>query len=159
MWPNPLIRLILYQPDIPQNTGAVLRLGACFDVPIESIEPCGFVWDDKRLKRAGMDYTSGVKLTRHPSWEAFVNESQSESGRIILFTTKAEQSYASFQFQPGDLLLYGQESSGVPDNVHNWADARVRIPLAKGNRSLNLAQAAAIGCTEALRQTGSLPSI
>jgi tRNA (cytidine/uridine-2'-O-)-methyltransferase len=154
-----LIRLILYQPDIPQNTGAILRLGACFDVPIEIIEPCGFVWDDKRLKRAGMDYTSGVKLTRHPSWEAFVNASQSESGRIILFTTKAKQSYTSFQFQPGDLLFFGRESAGVPDNVHNWVDDRVRIPLAKGNRSLNLAQAAAIGCTEALRQTGSLPPI
>lgn len=136
-----------------------MRLGACFDVPVEIIEPCGFVWDDKRLKRAGMDYTADVRLTRHPSWDNFVNASQSENGRLILFTTKTREGYTPFDYQPGDKLLFGQESSGAPDFVHEAADFRVRIPLVPSARSLNLAQAVSIGCTEALRHLGGLPDM
>jgi tRNA (cytidine/uridine-2'-O-)-methyltransferase len=157
--PNTLIRLILFQPDIPQNTGAVLRLGACFNVPVEIIEPCGFVWDDKRLKRAEMDYTSGVELTRHRSWDEFAKQSDTRTGRLVLFTTKAAAAYHEFGFETGDRLLFGQESAGVPDTVHEAAHQRVRIPIAPDQRSLNLAQAAAIGLTEALRQTGGLPVV
>ncbi len=152
-----MIRLILFQPDIPQNTGAVLRLGACFAVPIEIIEPCGFVWGDKRLKRAGMDYTAGVHLTRHLSWADFEESRKKDEGRLILFTTKADTLCHGFMFEPGDSLLFGQESGGVPDAVHQAADCRVCIPMAADARSLNLAQAAAIGVAEALRQTGGFP--
>ena len=152
-----MIRLILFQPDIPQNTGAVLRLGACLAVPVEIIEPCGFVWDDKRLKRAGMDYTAGVDLKRHTSWQDFEMGRKSDAGRLVLFTTKAGTLCHEFTFEPGDSLLFGQESAGVPDTVHQAADYRVRIPMAPEVRSLNLAQAAAIGVAEALRQTGGFP--
>ena len=152
--PNTLIRLILFQPDIPQNTSAVLRLGACFQVPVEIIEPCGFVWGDKRLRRAGMDYTDGVHITRHTSWTDFKSRRTDTKGRLVLFTTKAETSCFGFDFEPDDQLLFGQESAGVPEEVHEVADNRVRIPMAANARSLNLAQAAAIGLAETLRQTG-----
>ena len=156
---NTLIRLILFQPDIPQNTGAVLRLGACLAVPVEIIEPCGFVWDDKRLRRAGMDYTDGVDLTRHNSWSDYEMGQKSRGGRLILFTTKADTLCHEFNFEPGDSLLFGQESAGVPEAVHQAADYRVRIPMAPEARSLNLAQAAAMGVAEALRQTGGFPKL
>lgn len=154
-----MIRLILFQPDIPQNAGAILRLGACFGIPVEIIEPCGFVWDDRRLKRAGMDYTEGVALTRHISWDDFANASRSDGNRLVLFTTRAKETCYDFRFQSGDQLLFGQESAGVPDHVHDAADHRVRIPIAARARSLNLSQAAAIGAAEALRQTGDLPDL
>jgi len=135
-----------------------MRLGACFGLPVEIIEPCGFVWNDKRLRRAGMDYATKVTLTRHQTWEAFVNYSKHEKGRLILFTTKSEQNYTSFTYKAGDSLIFGQESGGVPNTVHHTVEHRVCIPLVSGARSLNLAQAAAIGSAEAIRQLNGLSS-
>ena len=153
------MRLALYQPDIPQNTGAMLRLAACFGVAVDLIEPCGFVWSDRRLRRAGMDYLEGVALTRHESWAAFqdAREAASPRGRLLLLTTSGDAPYAEFAFRPADTLLVGRESAGVPSEVHAAADARLVIPMRPGVRSLNVALAAAIGLAEALRQTGALP--
>ena len=148
------MRLALYQPDIPQNTGAMLRLAACLGIGVDLIEPCGFVWSDRRLRRAGMDYLEGVALTRHGSWAAFQSASR---GRLVLLTTRGSTSYAEFAFRPGDTLLMGRETSGVPDEVHAAADARLVIPMCSGVRSLNVALAAALVLGEALRQTGQLP--
>jgi tRNA (cytidine/uridine-2'-O-)-methyltransferase len=152
-----VIRIVLFQPDIPQNVGAVLRLGACFDIAVEIIEPCGFVWDDKRIKRAGMDYVDNVSLTRHQSWEAYISSQSGQTGRLVLFTTKASEPHHSFSFAAGDHLVFGQESAGVPDEVHKAADARLSIPMAAGARSLNLAQSAAIASAEGLRQLNEWP--
>ncbi len=149
------MRLALYQPDIPQNTGAMLRLAACFGVGVDLIEPCGFVWSDRRLRRAGMDYLDGVALTRHESWAAF--QSAQSGGRLLLLTTRGSTSYAEFGFRPNDTLLVGRETAGVPDEVHAAADARLVIPMRAGVRSLNVALAAAIVLGEALRQTDALP--
>lgn len=154
---NTVIRIVIFQPDIPQNVGAVLRLGACFDIAVDIIEPCGFIWDDKRIKRAGMDYTDKVFLTRHQSWEAFETWRSDQTGRLILFTTKAAEPHHSFSFATGDCLLFGRESAGVPEDVHNTADARLSIPMASGARSLNVAQSAAIASAEALRQLDTWP--
>jgi len=145
------MRLALYQPDIPQNTGAVLRLAACFGVGVDIIEPCGFVLDDKRLKRVGMDYLNAVDLTRHTSWTRFLETR--EDARLVLLTTAADTAYQDFRFAAGDVLLCGRESAGVPDDVHARADARIKVPMAAGARSLNVAMAAAIVLGEALRQT------
>jgi tRNA (cytidine/uridine-2'-O-)-methyltransferase len=150
------MRLALYQPDIPQNTGAMLRLAACFGAAVDLIEPCGFVWSDRRLRRAGMDYLDGVALTRHESWAAF--QSARSAGRLLLLTTRGSTSYAEFGFRSGDTLLVGRETAGVPHEVHAAADARLVIPMRAGVRSLNVALAAAIVLGEALRQTGALPS-
>ena len=150
------MRLALYQPDIPQNTGAMLRLAACFGIGVDLIEPCGFVWSDRRLRRAGMDYLEGVALTRHESWAAF--RAAPSRGRLLLLTTRGSTSYAEFGFRPGDVLLVGRESAGVPAEVHAAADARLVIPMRAGVRSLNVALAAAIVLSEALRQTGALPA-
>lgn len=150
------MRVALYQPDIPQNAGAVLRLGACFGVPVDIIEPCGFLLDDRRLRRAGMDYLDLAEMTRHRSWQAFLAEKA--AGRLVLLTTRAETSHLGFSFRPDDILLLGRESVGVPDEVHDAVDARLRIPLRAGTRSLNLAMSAAIVMGEALRQTGGYPS-
>ena len=147
-------RLVLFQPDIPQNTGTLLRMGACLDVAVEIIEPCGFVLDDKRLKRAGMDYLKLTDIRRHVSWQAYQAE---RAGRLILLTTKAKDSLYDFAFQPGDHLLLGQESSGAPQEVHDAADARIRIPMAPGVRSLNIALAGAMALGEALRQLEAWP--
>lgn len=154
---NHLIHLTLFQPDIPQNVGAVLRLGACFNLPVDIIEPCGFVWEDKRLKRAGMDYLDKAGLTRHTSWSRYLEQRTIGSGRLILFTTKAAVPFHTLTFEPGDHLLFGRESAGVPDEVHAAADHRVFIPMAPGTRSLNLAQSAAIAASEALRQLDHWP--
>jgi len=152
------MRLALYQPDIPQNTGAMLRLAACLGIGVDLIEPCGFVWSDRRLRRAGMDYLEGVALTRHESWTAFQTVLAAQArGRLVLLTTSASTSYAEFAFRPGDTLLVGRESAGVPAEVHAAADARLVIPMRPGARSLNVALAAAIVLGEALRQTGALP--
>lgn len=154
------MRLALYQPDIPQNTGAMLRLAACFGVAVDLIEPCGFVWSDRRLRRAGMDYLEGVALTRHESWAAFTaarDAAAAARGRLVLLTTAGDTSYADFAFRPADTLVVGRESAGVPDEVHAAADARLVIPMRAGVRSLNVALAAAIALGEALRQTGLLP--
>jgi tRNA (cytidine/uridine-2'-O-)-methyltransferase len=153
------VRLVLYEPDIPQNAGAMMRLSACFAVPVELIEPTGFVMADRHLRRAGMDYLEQVALTRHASYAAFEawrREMQPEA-RLILLTTKGEQRYADFAFRRDDLLMVGRESAGVPEAVHQAADARVRISMVRGVRSLNVALAAAIVLAEALRQTGLLP--
>jgi tRNA (cytidine/uridine-2'-O-)-methyltransferase len=149
------MRLVLFQPDIPQNVGALLRLAACWTLSVDLIEPCGFLWDDRRLRRAGMDYLAGVDLTRHSSWTAY--HASNPPGRLLLLTTKASQRHADFAYLPNDRLMVGQESSGVPDEVHAAADARLRIPMAAGQRSLNVALAAGVVLGEALRQTGGFP--
>jgi len=145
------MRLALYQPDIPQNTGAMLRLGAALGVAVDIIEPCGFLLTDRGLKRAGMDYLKSAQMVRHASWAQF---RAGFSGRLLLLTTRGAMTYTDFAFQPGDTLLVGQESAGVPEEVHLAADARLVIPLRPGMRSLNVAQAAAMVLGEALRQTG-----
>lgn len=150
------MRVALYQPDIPHNTGAIIRLCACFGVPLDIIEPCGFLFDPKRLKPTALDYLPLVSVTRHHSWSAFI-QPQQEPRRVVLLSTKAAQPYQEFAFQSGDTLLLGRESAGVPDDVHAALPHRVVIPLAPQARSLNVAQAAAIVLAEALRQTGGLP--
>jgi tRNA (cytidine/uridine-2'-O-)-methyltransferase len=152
------MRLALYEPDIPQNTGAILRLAACFAVGVDIIEPCGFLLDDKRFRRAGMDYLDHVKIVRHGSWEKFRRAHMVRGGRLVLLTTRGETPHHQFAFRPDDILLLGRESAGVPAAVRAAVDARVRIPMAGGLRSLNVATAAAIGLAEALRQTGGFPS-
>lgn len=147
------MRLALYQPDIPQNTGAVLRLGACFKVPVDVIEPCGFPFDDKRLRRSAMDYGGVCELVRHASWQAYLETRP--PGRLVLLSTAGAAPYADFAYAPTDVLLLGRESRGVPEEVHAQADARVRIPMAAGLRSLNVAMAAGIVLAEALRQQGT----
>lgn len=148
------MRLVLYEPDIPQNTGALLRLAACLGLPVDIIEPCGFFLDDKRLRRAGMDYLDRVAVTRHGSWPAYQGAA---TGRLVLLTTAADDRYVDFQFRPGDNLMVGRESAGVPDTVHAAADARLRLPMAPGLRSINVALAAAMVLGEALRQTNLFP--
>lgn len=145
------MRLALYEPDIPQNAGAILRLAAAWDLPVDIIEPCGFVWDDRRLRRAGMDYAALANVRRHSSWAAF-NEQIGDGKRLVLLTTKAETPHTAFAFAGTDILLLGRESAGVPETVHTRADARIRIPMRAEARSLNVAQTAAIAAGEALRQ-------
>lgn len=148
------MRIALYQPDIPQNTGTIIRLAACFAVPLDIIEPCGFTLSDSRLRRAGMDYAQRATITRHISWQNFLRDRQ--AGRLVLSTSKAEQSLKSVRFEADDTLLFGSEESGVPEAVHRIADRRVRVPMAAGERSLNLAICAGIVLWEAWRQTGSV---
>jgi tRNA (cytidine/uridine-2'-O-)-methyltransferase len=149
------MRLALYEPDIPQNTGALLRLGACLGVPVDIIEPCGFLFSDRGLKRAGMDYLAEADYRRHESWAAF--EAQ-RSGRLVLLSSRASNPYTEFVFAADDVLLLGRESAGVPDAVRDAADARLRIPLKPGLRSLNVALAASMVLGEALRQTKGFPA-
>ncbi|WP_142847307.1 tRNA (cytidine(34)-2'-O)-methyltransferase [Telmatospirillum sp. J64-1] len=153
------MRIALFQPDIPQNTGTLLRLAACMGVGVDIIEPCGFLFDDRRMRRAGMDYVAHVGLTRHSSWRAFQEQRQSGSmpGRLVLLTTQGSSSHLDFTFRPDDILMLGRETSGVPDEVAEAADARIRIPMAPPLRSLNVAIAGAIVLAEALRQTGLFP--
>jgi tRNA (cytidine/uridine-2'-O-)-methyltransferase len=147
------MRLALFEPDIPQNTGALIRLGACFGVPVDIIEPCGFLWSEPKLKRAGMDYLDQADVTRHASWEAF--RQASAGARLVLLTTRGASPYLEFAFAPGDILLLGRESAGVPETVHAASDARLFIPMRPGLRSLNVAMAGAIVLAEARRQTGA----
>ena len=149
------MRLALFEPDIPQNTGAIIRLCACLGVPLDIIEPCGFLFGDKHLKRAGMDYLDRAEVSRHASWAAFL--AANAGARLLLLTTKGAENYTDFAFCSADILLRGRESSGGPDEVHARADARLRIPLKAGMRSLNVAQAGAIVLCEALRQTKGFP--
>ncbi len=150
------MRLALYQPDIPQNTGALLRLGACLQVPVDIIEPCGFPIDDKRLRRAAMDYANACEIIRHRSWQAFYSNFHTQRrGRLVLLSTAATDSFAEYQFEAGDTLLLGRESAGVPAEVHESVDTRVYIPMAAGARSLNVVTAAAIVLGEGLRQQGA----
>lgn len=145
------LRLALYQPDIPQNTGTLLRLGACLGVPLDIIEPCGFALSDRQLRRAGMDYIDPAGYRRHADWETFRRQL---SGRLLLLTTTGDQAFQDFSYSAGDTLLMGRESAGVPAEVHEAAAARLVIPMRAGQRSLNVALAAAMVLTEALRQTG-----
>lgn len=146
------MRLALFEPDIPQNAGTLMRLCAALGVPLDIIEPCGFVIDDRRLRRAGMDYLDDLDLTRHVSWRAY--QEVPRAGRLILLTTRAALPYAGFRFASDDTLLLGRESGGVPDEVHAAAAARLLIPMRPGMRSLNVAVAGAMVLGEALRQTG-----
>lgn len=146
------MRLALYEPDIPQNTGTLMRLAACFNLSVDIIEPCGFVFNDQKMRRAGMDYLDIVDYTRHDSWEKFY---ASHQGRIVLLTTKGSEPYQKFTFKSDDILLLGRESAGVPDFVHQAADARLRIPMRPEARSINVAVSGAVVLGEALRQTGS----
>lgn len=147
------MQIALYQPDIPQNTGTILRLAACLGLPAHIIEPTGFPSSDRAFRRAGMDYLDHVALTRHVSWAAFEAWRQAGRLRLILFTTAAERSYLDHGFRADDVLLFGRESAGVPDEVRRAADARLKIPMRGGLRSINVAMAAAMAVGEALRQT------
>ena len=149
------MRIALFEPEIAGNVGAVLRLGACFGVPIDLIEPMGFEWDDKRVRRTAMDYIDHVDVTRHASFDSF--RTAQPSGRLILFTTKGSMSAYDFEFAQNDVLLFGKESGGVPEEAAVLCDARVRIPIRPEVRSFNLATSAAIALGEALRQTGEIP--
>ncbi len=146
------MQIALYQPDIPQNLGSILRLCACMGVACHVIEPCGFVFDDKRLQRVAMDYAAKVELYRHSSWEAFLQTMEGQGARIVLLSTKATQDYYDFSFRSSDILLLGRESAGVPPEVAEAADAALRIPMAPHARSLNIAVSAGMAVGEALRQ-------
>lgn len=151
------MRLALYQPDIPQNLGANLRLAACLGVAVDLIEPCGFPLTDRALKRAALDYAEKVDVTRHDSWPVFLDSHRRYRGRLVLFSTRAETSLDGFAFAASDCLLFGRESAGAPDEVHAAADVSLRIPIRPAARSLNVAMAAGIALWEALRQIGGLP--
>jgi tRNA (cytidine/uridine-2'-O-)-methyltransferase len=148
------MRLALYQPDIPQNAGTILRLCVCFGIEAHIIEPSGFPTTDRAFRRAGMDYLDAVAIVRHRSWAAFADWRSRHGGRLLVFTTAAAHSYLDYRYQPDDILLFGRESAGVPAEVHEAADARLKIPIREGLRSLNVAVAAAMAVSEALRQTG-----
>jgi tRNA (cytidine/uridine-2'-O-)-methyltransferase len=159
------VRLALYQPDIPQNAGTILRLAACLGVTAVIVEPAGFPVSDRDFRRAGMDYLTKVDIERHASWDHFerwradARRSAGGGHRLVLLTTKGRMSYPQFGFQSGDILLVGRESAGVPDAVHDAADARLTIPVMPGLRSLNVATAAAMVLGEALRQTDGFPAV
>ncbi len=149
------MRLALFQPDIPQNVAAVARLCACFGLPLDIIEPLGFIWDDRKLRRVGMDYLEDAEIVRHTSWATF--SSAVPGKRRVLLTTTGATPLPDFQFQPDDIVLMGRESAGVPAEIHATVEARVIIPMVPGARSLNVAQSAAIALAEGLRQTGGFP--
>ena len=151
------MRLALYEPDIPQNTGTILRLAACLGFEAHIIEPTGFPGFDRALRRSGMDYIDKVSLTRHVSWDAFDAWRRDQDLRLVLFTTAAERSYLDHPFRPNDILLFGRESAGVPAAVHEAADARLKIPMREGLRSLNVAMTAAMAAGEAIRQARGQP--
>jgi tRNA (cytidine/uridine-2'-O-)-methyltransferase len=152
------MRIALFEPDIPQNTGTILRLAACLGIEAHIIEPAGFPTSDRAFRRAGLDYLDRVSLRRHASWEAFEAWRSAAGGRLILFTTRARNSYLDHAFRDDDVLLFGRESSGLPDEVHAAADARLVIPMREGLRSLNVAMAAAMAVGEAMRQVGAMPA-
>lgn len=152
------MRIALYEPDIPQNTGTILRLGACLGLPVDIIEPAGFPVTDRAFRRAGMDYLDRVSITRHGSFADFEDWRRREGLKLVLLTTAAERSYLDHAFAADQVLLFGRESAGVPEAVHKAADARLRIPIAEGLRSLNVAMAVALVAGEALRQTGAFPA-
>lgn len=154
-----MVRLALYQPDIPQNMGTLLRLGACLNVPIDVIGPTGFDMSDKALRRAGMDYLKKTNIKRHVSFDQFIDQYQGGPHRLILTTTKADQSYTDFCFESDDILLLGRESAGVPDHVVSAVDVSVTIPMVEDVRSLNIAVAGAMILGEALRQTNGWPMV
>jgi len=149
------MRLALYQPDIPQNTGTILRMAACLGIAVDIIEPCGFLLDDRRFRRSGLTYLELVNLICHASWKDFYGLQKKQKNRLILLTTKGDTSFYDFSFQPSDILLMGSETVGVPPAVHLAANTRLRIPMVKNVRSLNVAMAAAMAVCEALRQINS----
>ncbi|MCX2725846.1 tRNA (cytidine(34)-2'-O)-methyltransferase [Roseibium salinum] len=149
--------IALYQPDIPQNTGTILRLAACLGITVHLIEPAGFPISDSALKRAGMDYLERAAMIRHTSFAAFEAWCREQDRRLILLTTKSAGPYTDFSFRADDILLMGRESSGVPEGVHQRADARLTIPMAEGMRSINVAVCAGMVLGEALRQTARFP--
>jgi tRNA (cytidine/uridine-2'-O-)-methyltransferase len=153
------MRIALYEPDIPQNTGTILRLAACLGLAAHIIEPAGFPISDRAFRRAGMDYLDQVSIQRHASWAAFAAWRAQAGVRIVLFTTQAGTSHLEHRFADDDLLLFGRESAGVPEMVHRAADTRLVIPMRPGLRSLNVAMAAALAVGEALRQTGGFPAV
>ena len=156
------MRLALFQPDIPQNTGTLLRLGACLDLPLDIIEPCGFLFNEKAMRRAGMDYLNIAQYHRHNCWEDFLayrEQHPDEYGRIVLLTTHASEPYTDFKFLPNDIILMGRESAGVPPEVHATADARLLIPMNEHARSINVAVSAVMVIGEALRQTNLFPKV
>lgn len=152
-----MVSIALFQPDIPQNCGAILRLGACLGVQIAVIGPTGFDLSDRRLRRAGLDYLDQVELIRHAGWDDFLAARRNAGGRLVLLTTQAERSYADVAFDADDVLILGRESAGVPDYVHAAADLSVKVPLVAGARSLNIVAAGAMVLGEALRQTRRFP--
>jgi tRNA (cytidine/uridine-2'-O-)-methyltransferase len=152
------MRIALYQPDIAQNTGTILRLAACLGIEAHIVEPAGFPTSDRAFRRAGMDYLDQVTLMRHASWTAFETWRRGSNARLVLFTTRAATPFLAFGFRPGDVLMFGRESSGVPAEVHAAADARLLIPMRTGLRSINVAMACAIATSEALRQTHGFPA-
>ncbi|KQZ95526.1 tRNA (cytidine(34)-2'-O)-methyltransferase [Agrobacterium cavarae] len=147
------IRIALYQPDIPGNTGTILRLAACLGAGVDIIEPAGFDISDRNLKRAGMDYIASAALVRHVNWERFEEWRATTGRRLVLASTKAALPYTKVAYRPDDILLFGRESAGVPDHVHDKADERVLIPMVEGQRSINVAMSAAMITGEVLRQT------
>ena len=151
------MRLALFQPDIPQNTGTLLRFAACMGLAVDIIEPCGFLLDDRRLRRAGMDYLDNVALTRHDSWDRFAESVDRSGARLVLLTTRGATPYVDYAFDSKDILLLGRESAGVPEQVHESIEQRLRIPLMPGTRSLNLAASAAMVLATALDRLGAYP--
>ena len=149
------MRIALHQPEIAGNVGAVLRLGACLGLPVDVIEPCGFAFSDRAMARSGMDYAERHAAHRHADWDTFLG---AKRGRLLLFTTRSAIRLPEVVFEPDDILLFGSESAGAPDYVHDVAEIRVRIPIAADARSLNLSTACAIAAGEALRQTGGWPT-
>lgn len=150
----PALSIALYQPDIAGNTGTVMRLAACLGLMVEVIEPAGFDLSDRNLRRAGMDYLASVALRRHLDWNHFEAWRRENGRRLVLASTRAAARYTDFVYRPDDILLFGRESAGVPDHVHDTANARVLIPMQPGQRSINVAMSAAMIAGEALRQTG-----
>jgi tRNA (cytidine/uridine-2'-O-)-methyltransferase len=147
------MRIALFQPDIAANVGAVIRLAACLDVPLTIIEPCGFVWDERRVRRVGLDYLKHARIERVASFATFEEARRAGSARLVLLTTRASHPYCAVAYRSDDILLAGRESKGVPDTVHAAADLRVRVPMAPGRRSLNVVTALALVLGEVLRQT------
>ena len=150
------MRVALYQPDIPQNTGNIFRLGACLGVSVDIIEPTGFIFDDKKFKRSAMDYIDNIDYKRHIDWQHFYDWSLEKKYRLILMTTKAKKSLYRFKFHSSDILLFGRESAGVPDCVHELVDHRLTIPMKAGVRSINLSSSVALILGEGLRQTNNI---
>ena len=146
------MRLALFEPDIPQNTGNILRLGACLGINVDIIEPTGYIFDDKKLKRSSMDYINHITYKRHLDWNEFYTWSKKNDYRLILLTTKSSKKYYTYKYKENDILLFGRESAGVPDSIHKIVDEQLTIPMKKGMRSINVSSAVAIVASEACRQ-------
>ena len=146
------MRIALFEPDIPQNTGNIFRLGACLGIEVDIIEPTGYIFDDKKFKRSSMDYIDYIKYKRHLDWDTFYNWRKNNNFRLILLTTKSKKKYIDYQFQHNDILLFGRESAGVPQNVHNSVDEQLTIPMVKNLRSINVSSSVALVAVEACRQ-------